>query len=156
MGAIVNPNLLNPTIQLSRYPLGLTVQHLREVTRSHGPLLVFLSETHQIGSSVDKIRKNMGYFKGFNVNPIDTAGGLSLWWKPAVKVDIIFSSKFFIDTVVTYIDTGLQFRITWMYGPPYYSDKASFWESWHGQNWNDEMPWLVMGDLNELLWSCEN
>ncbi|KAK9924904.1 hypothetical protein M0R45_033245 [Rubus argutus] len=133
----------------------VTVQHLQEVTRSHGPLVVFLSETHQSGHYVDKVRKQLGYYKGVNVNPIDTSGGLSLWWKPAVMVDVILSSSFFIDTIVTFKDTGIQFRISWLYGPPYYSDKASFWDSWNNQNWNDSMPWLVMGDLNELLWSCE-
>lgn len=53
----------------------MTVQHLREVIRSHKPLLVFLSETHECGHSVDKIRKNLVYYKGVNINPIDTAGG---------------------------------------------------------------------------------
>ncbi|KAK9910413.1 hypothetical protein M0R45_034376 [Rubus argutus] len=110
---------------------------------------------------VDKIRKQFGFSRGFNVDPIPTvggrnmAGGLSLWWKPEFHVDIILHSKYFIDTVITCGNLGAKVRVTWMYGPPYYSEKSAFWESWQGQQWNDGMPWHVIGDFNELMWSFE-
>ncbi|KAK9938568.1 hypothetical protein M0R45_015297 [Rubus argutus] len=83
------------------------------------------------------------------------AGGLSLWWKPEFHVDIILHSKYFIDTVITCGNLGAKVCVTWMYGPPYYSEKSAFWESWQGQQWNDGMPWHVIGDFNELMWSFE-
>lgn len=46
-------------------------------------------------------------------------------------------------------------RVTWVYAPPYFSNKDAFWESWSHQSWNDGTPWLVIGDFNELLWSFE-
>ncbi|PRQ58940.1 putative endonuclease/exonuclease/phosphatase [Rosa chinensis] len=128
----------------------LTVQTLREVTRSHSPAFVFLSETHQSYHFVDKVRRQFGYSKGFNVEPIETAGGLSLWWKPEFSVSILDYSMHFVDTVVTKTGSS-RFRITWLYGPPYFADKEKFWDSWNSKNWNDGTPWLVIGDLNELI-----
>lgn len=90
----------------------MTVQHLREVTRSHFPSIVFLSETHQHFYYVDKIRKQFGYYKGCNADHINKAGGLSLWWKPDVNVDVLFCSKFFIDSLITCNHSGIKFRIT--------------------------------------------
>ncbi|KAK9904636.1 hypothetical protein M0R45_000528 [Rubus argutus] len=133
----------------------LTVKHLREITHFPSSAYYFLSETHQHSHYVDKVRKQFGYIHGFNVDPIGKAVWLSLWWKPDVAVDVLLDSKFFIDTLVTCRNTGEKFRVTWMYGPPYFSDKAAFWDSWKDQLWNDSTPWLVIGDLNELLWSFE-
>lgn len=99
-------------------------------------LWFFLSETHQHSHYVDKIRKQFGFSMGFNVDPLPTVGGhnsagsLSLWWKPEFHVDIILHSKYFIDTVITCGNLGAKVHVTWMYGPPYYSEKSAFWESW--------------------------
>lgn len=37
------------------------------------------------------------------------------------------------------------------YGPPYYEEKRHFWEDvvdWIG---NEKLPWLIFGDLNEII-----
>ncbi|KAK9926535.1 hypothetical protein M0R45_023761 [Rubus argutus] len=133
----------------------LTVQHLREITQSHKPVMVFLSETHQHSHYVNNVRKKLGYYKCSNVDPIKTAGGLSLWWKPDVSVEIHDSTNFFIDTTVSFVKSCTKARITWVYGPPYYSDKATFWSSWSNKKRGDGIPWLVIGDLNEMLWQHE-
>ncbi|KAK9942661.1 hypothetical protein M0R45_008314 [Rubus argutus] len=106
---------------------------------------------------------NMSFFEA-NLNGLDTEGvlvadskkgGLSLWWRPDVSVDCHNSSKFFIDTTVTFIKSGVKARITWIYGPPYYADKAEFWGSWTNKKRDDWIPWMVIGDLNEMLWQHE-
>lgn len=95
----------------------VTVQNLREVTRSHNPSLVFLCETHQRKDYVNNLRKQLGYYKGFNVEPIGSAGGLSLWWRPDVSVDVVFPTKNIIDTVITSIDKGTKCRVTYSMAP---------------------------------------
>lgn len=65
-----------------------------------------------------------------NVVPIDTAGGLSLWWKLDASVEDHLSTKNFINTTMSFIRSNTKARITWIYGPPYYSDKATFRNSW--------------------------
>lgn len=133
----------------------LTIQHLREITQSHNPVIVFLSETHQHSHYVNKVRKKLGYYMCVNVDPIDTTGGLSLWWKPDVSIEVHLSTKNFIDTTVSFVQSNTKARITWVYGPPYYSDKAAFWNSWSNRRRDDGIPWMVIGDLNELLWQHE-
>ncbi|KAM2951563.1 hypothetical protein COP2_001044 [Malus domestica] len=49
---------------------------------------------------LDGVRRRMSFLNGFNVSPIGRAGGLSLWWDDSVKVQILFSSKHSIDSIL--------------------------------------------------------
>lgn len=80
----------------------LTVQNLGELVRSHVPSVIFLCETKQQSYRVNKLRRSLGYFKGEIVQPSDTAaGGLALWWRPDVDVQVIFKNHNFIDSIIT-------------------------------------------------------
>lgn len=35
---------------------------------------------------IDGVRRHIGFSSGFNVPPIEKAGGLSLWWDDSVEV----------------------------------------------------------------------
>ncbi|KAL6176235.1 hypothetical protein ACLB2K_052870 [Fragaria x ananassa] len=118
----------------------LTVQTLKEITRSHDLSFVFLSETNKNDNYVNKVRRQLGFSKDYHVPPINTAGGLSLWWRPNYKVEVVDYSNFFIDTLITYPGSATPFRVTWMYDPPYGEDKAAFWEKCSDlRDWGDAL-----------------
>ena len=129
----------------------MTVKALREITHSHVVDFVFLLETHNVDDYVLEVMKELKFVQGFTVPPVDKAGGLSLWWSQEYVVDIIDFSNFFIDTVVFDPVAGRKVRLTWMYGPPYPEDKKEFWDSWNFNRREDDLPWCVIGDLNEML-----
>ncbi|PRQ30675.1 putative endonuclease/exonuclease/phosphatase [Rosa chinensis] len=129
----------------------LTVQTLREIIRSHDNNFIFLSETHKSDYYVDRVRRQLGYSKGYNVAPVNTAGGLSLWWRPGFLVEVTDFSKYFIDTRIRAQGSNEVIRVTWMYGPPYGDEKAAFWDYWSNLQIINAIPWLVIGDLNELV-----
>ncbi|XP_062007812.1 uncharacterized protein LOC133724910 [Rosa rugosa] len=133
----------------------LTVQSLREIAHSHTPDFIFLSETHKCYSYVDSIRTQLGYTHSYYVDPVNTAGGLSLWWKEDFLVKVNDYSKYFIDTEITLPDSGSLIRVTWMYGPPYHGEKENFWNRWYNKRRPDGNPWMVIGDLNEMLFLHE-
>ena len=56
-----------------------------------------------------------------------TAGGLALWWRPNVKVEIISSNNYVIDSHISFCNGAKTSRISWFYGPPYIEDKHKFW-----------------------------
>ncbi|CAL9016315.1 unnamed protein product [Prunus brigantina] len=129
----------------------LTVQKLGELIRSHAPSMVFLMETKQNCHRVSTLRRQFGYYKGFSVDPVGLAGGLALWWRPEVDVEILAFDKNMVDTIVKRSDNGILYRISWVYGPPYREDKVSFWESMANLIMANSPPWLCIGDLNEIL-----
>ncbi|KAL6201844.1 hypothetical protein ACLB2K_025556 [Fragaria x ananassa] len=136
----------------------LTVQTLREIVLLHKPDVVFLSETHQLDSYLQVIRNQLGFGQSFYISPIvNSAGGLCLWWRDDIRLDIISSSKYHIDSSLFGLNCEQGARISWLYGPPYNEDKLEYWEYWKNlaRNGGSDGCWLLIGDLNEVLHICE-
>ncbi|BFG30816.1 hypothetical protein CerSpe_170900 [Prunus speciosa] len=97
----------------------------------------------------------MGYHMGFDVAPVGTAGGLSLWWDTSVSAEIQFSSTNVICSMMKSINTGRLFRAYWIYGTPYREAKNEFWY-WMEQSFAPtNHAWFCGGDFNEFLWGHE-
>ncbi|KAM1980750.1 hypothetical protein ACFX15_037339 [Malus domestica] len=95
-----------------------TVDVLRDLIHINKPSIVFLSETKARSNGIETLRRSMGYQHGIFVKAIGQSGGLCLWWKDVLEVQIIFSSANVIDTCVQDFVSGSVIRLTWIYGPP--------------------------------------
>lgn len=73
----------------------LTVCHLKALCLKYKPGIVFLMETRQQSGSMDKIRRKLGFDKGGYVIPREAAGGLPLWWRDDIKLQIFEKSDNF-------------------------------------------------------------
>ncbi|KAM1691034.1 hypothetical protein ACFXTN_029871 [Malus domestica] len=98
------------------------------------------------------VRRGMRYSDGFNVAPIGRARCLSLWWDDSVQVEMIDSSKHFIDAKCDFVYSQCVFRFTRVYRTSYRAEKAEFWRGMIQKFDPDSIPWICGGDFNELLW----
>lgn len=82
------------------------------------------------------------------------SGGLLLLWKKDINISLRFKSDKFIDVLV---DSGTDdvWRFTSMYGEPNWVNKEQTWQTLCNLNTCGNLPWLIMGDLNEILYSFE-
>lgn len=132
-----------------------TVLYLKELIRSKNPSVLFLIETKMNSYRLNKIRRQCGFCKGFSVDPIGVAGGLSLWWKPWIEVNILSWNKNWIDTIIRSDAEQTYRRFSWIYGTLYSAEKIEFWEAIDDWDRKDQVPWVVCGDMNEVAWSHE-
>ncbi|KAM1486798.1 hypothetical protein ACFX2I_000945 [Malus domestica] len=91
---------------------------------------------------LDGVRRRMSFLNGFNVSPIGRAGGLSLWWDDSVKVQILFSSKHSIDSILRPVGDSNWVRITGVYGTPYREENAAFWDWMTNYFTPSDISWL--------------
>lgn len=61
-------------------------------------------------------RTMKGYANGFDVALVGRADGLNLWWDVSVQVEVIDSSKHFIDAQGHDLNSEVGFRFTGIYG----------------------------------------
>jgi hypothetical protein len=82
------------------------------------------------------------------------SGGLLLLWKKEVVVGLRYKMENFIDVT---IGSGLEniWRFTGLYGEPKWQDKYKTWQHLRDLHAQSSMPWVVMGDLNEILYPFE-
>ncbi|XP_074266876.1 uncharacterized protein LOC141590167 [Silene latifolia] len=93
-----------------------------------------------------------GYF-GIDVDSVGRSGGLSFWWKK--EVDCVFqsSSVHHMDFLVRGAEG--EWRITGFYGWPVVSDRHLSWELLRILSRQSSLPWVCIGDFNEILFSTE-
>lgn len=72
-----------------------------------------------------------------------------------MEVEILDWSKNWIDTRVKSDTDHIFGRFTWLYGTPYNAEKTAFWEGTREWDKGDQTPWIVSGDMNEVLWNFE-
>ncbi|CAN0906038.1 hypothetical protein LINGRAHAP2_LOCUS23997 [Linum grandiflorum] len=67
----------------------LTVDHLCTLARAKRPSIIFLMETMQDSTYLERKRSHLNYAHSFYVNPTNYSGGLSLWWVNDISMRIL-------------------------------------------------------------------
>jgi hypothetical protein len=81
-------------------------------------------------------------------------GGIIMFWRKEVNLYQSFACPNYIDVR---IDEGLNkvWRFTGMYGEFKWEDKYKTWDRLRRIHQQNSLPWIVMGDLNEILYNHE-
>ena len=97
-----------------------------------------------------KVRDWCKYKNGLIVPSRGSSGGLALFWKKEIRLDIQTYSHSYINAWIDGEDGIGWWHLTGFYGEP---DTYGRWESWqklkhlHGTS---SLPWLAIGDFNEI------
>ena len=110
-------------------------------------------ETKQQDEYIAKAFEWMGYAHSFIVPPIGLSGGLALFWKKEVDVEILESAANFIDTQIKYKNS--QAHITFIYGAPQVENRSVFWDRITLLGVGRSSAWLLTGDFNDILDNSE-
>ncbi|KAL4281787.1 hypothetical protein GQ457_03G032220 [Hibiscus cannabinus] len=127
-----------------------TIRALNNLMYKYKPKIVFLSETKQKMKKLEKLRKKCKFENSFYVDPVESAGGLALWWDNDVQISILYSDKNVIDSSIS-ITSEAPWFCSFIYGPPYREEKRDFWEKMSSLRENSNNPWCIMGDSNIVL-----
>ncbi|KAA3453752.1 reverse transcriptase [Gossypium australe] len=101
------------------------LRRLRYLCKQQNPRIVFLMETKLDQKRMERVRRMCGFSSGLEIEAEGSRGGLCLAWKDDIVVTLRSYSKWHIDVLL-----------------------------WEGSIQND-YPWLVAGDFNEILYSFE-
>ncbi|MBA0671620.1 hypothetical protein Goklo_025395 [Gossypium klotzschianum] len=75
--------------------------------------------------------------------------------KQVMSTGVCSYSKRHIYVIVEDIERGVKWRLTGFYGSPYVQDRYDSWEILKRLSTGVEMPWLVCGDFNEIMYGFE-
>ncbi|KAL4603668.1 hypothetical protein ACB092_10G140800 [Castanea dentata] len=128
-----------------------SVRALQDIVRRFNPKVVFLMETKAKVRHMERIKNRMGFANGLTVPSRGRSGGLALLWDRGVDLEIKSYSKNHIDAVIKEQDNNFYWRITGFYGHPETHRRYESWQLLAFLNNQSQLPWLCLGDFNEIL-----
>lgn len=81
-------------------------------------------------------------------------GGLAMLWKREINLSLRWLGRMHIDATITEED-GYKWRLTGIYGQLKTELKEETWWLLHTLHLQEKLPWVCMGDFNEILYSFE-
>ena len=132
----------------------LTEKELGVLVRAKDPSVMFIAETWADEARLKDIKRKLEFDHLFVVPRINRGGGLALFWRNSIDVNVETSSKYHIDSI---INKGREdaWRFTGFYGELATHLRHESWTKLRQLNSRFNLPWLCAGDFNEIVRSEE-
>ncbi|KAL8525379.1 hypothetical protein ACS0TY_014851 [Phlomoides rotata] len=123
------------------------------------PNFLFLSETKLLVREFDFVARALGFYSFVGVDRLvdrgGRRGGLAFLWHAEERVDLTSYSQNHIDVVIHDSDGEGEWRFTGVYG---WTEDPNKWRTWDLIDrlaLGNFLPWLCLGDFNEILFHYE-
>lgn len=126
---------------------------LRHEMQNHRPQIIFISESKINEVKAQIVKLNLGYDCCFCVESVGRSGGLLLLWHSNIALDITSFSKGHIDMIID--DSRGRWWFTGFYGSPHVEERLNSWNLLSRLKSLFNLPRIVGGDFNEILYEEE-
>ncbi|XP_074302488.1 uncharacterized protein LOC141634059 [Silene latifolia] len=100
-----------------------------------------------------RVREKLDGYHGIDVDSAGRSGGLAFMWKKDIDCSFVSASMHHMDFHVR--EGEKEWQITGFYGWPAVSDRHLSWDLLRLLHEQSSLPWLCIGDFNEILYSTE-
>ena len=128
-----------------------SVRALHDLVRCWNPKIVFLMEIKSKKNHMESIKNRIGFSNGLIVPNVGRIGGIALFWTREISLEVKSYTKFHVDTVVLEASSDYRWRITGFYNHPETHKRYESWNLLAFLNNQLHLPWLCLGDFNEIL-----
>ncbi|XP_042972741.1 uncharacterized protein LOC122304536 [Carya illinoinensis] len=112
-------------------------------------------ETKCNRNKVESIRNKIGYQHSFVIESRGLSGGICFLWKDHVEVELLTYTQHHISLKVSAEGEQSPYLLTGFYGFPDAARRAASWELLRAIKPSVNLPWICIGDFNEILHSYE-
>jgi hypothetical protein len=126
--------------------------HLARLITSTKTQVCFISETHNSTISCTSIINKFNASNAFIVPALGRSGGLWLFWKHDVSINVVQHSLYFIFAVCNNKSDNQQFGLVCVYGDPHHGLLEHIWtQVFNFVQTHHDLPIFCMGDMNEIM-----
>ncbi|KAL4302657.1 hypothetical protein GQ457_10G023960 [Hibiscus cannabinus] len=125
-------------------------RYLKLLLNTHKPDIVALFEPRVSGSKADKFVQRHGFPRSFRVEARGFSGGIWLFWRVHILLDIIAVSNQFIHCFCVDSRSDLSFFLTAVYASPDARIRKDLWPQLAALNLSEAVPWVLGGDFNAI------
>lgn len=114
--------------------------------------IMALMETRVNSSRAHKIIAKLNFQNAFEIPPDGFSGGMWLVWKNSANFElkVVVSHNRFIHCQIRDNIKENSWLATFVYGFPHHHLQSQLWEDIASLNRGNDLPWMIIGNLNEL------
>jgi exonuclease III len=127
-----------------------TVKEIKNLVLQYAPRVLCLVETQLDKSRLANLARPFGYDNCYAVSSEGRSGGLAMYWNNPLGLDLQSFSKNHIDMKVLDADKD-PWRLTCIYGEANRTHRHHTWELLSLLCAHSDLPWVCIGDYNEVL-----
>jgi hypothetical protein len=101
--------------------------------------------------SGERLRLKLGFAHKFVVRSDGRSGGLMLLWHQHIQIDLMYRHTNYIDVLVRSGIPDGDWHLTGLYGESVWRHKHRTWRYIRDLHGQANLPWLILGDMNEIL-----
>ena len=119
---------------------------------NHQPLIMVIIETRVGGDRAERIIAEFPFDGFYTTDTVGYVGGLWLLWKKEeVEISVLSSIEQEIHATMKVCSSNLTWIISPMYASPCLTERKILWSNLTKVTQLHNLPWLVLGDFNEVL-----
>ncbi|XVF24392.1 hypothetical protein REPUB_Repub13aG0124000 [Reevesia pubescens] len=127
------------------------LRNIKEVKAMHKLHALIILEPRISSLKADKVCKRSDFPDFFRVEVNGFSGGIWLLWDAAmVDIEVVAHSSQLIHAIVR-LNNNCKWLLTAIYGSPEVVERSMLWKSLILANEVHQLPWLVLGDFNQVL-----
>lgn len=126
------------------------VQFLKDIIGQKKPNIVFLCETLCKKEKVEAVKRAIGFECCFVVDCIGHSDGVAMLWRYQEEASLLSYDISHVDMELN-LGGHPKFRFTGSNGDPSRHLRPLSWEKLRNLATSSYLPWVVMGDLNNVL-----
>ena len=127
-----------------------TENELVRLIQAKDPFVVFIAETWTDKVRLDHTLSKINFDQKWVTPRLNRGGGLVLFWKNSINIDVVDSHRYYIDTIING-NTEIVWRFTGFYGEPETHRRSEAWNKLRSLNARMNIPWICGGDFNEIV-----
>jgi exonuclease III len=127
-----------------------TVRVLKTLNRECSPDILFLAETKALVQRIDSIKERLGFVECFCVEANGSAGGLALFWKKGVELEVVHFDHQVISALIYSDPPSSTWLLNVIRGPPERKMRKGIWSFMESIIKAFSGPWLIIGDFNSI------
>ena len=128
----------------------LTENELVRLIQEKDLSVVFIAETWTDEIRLDRTLSKINFDQKWVVLRLNRGGGLALFWKSSINIEVVDSHRYYIDTIING-NTEDAWRFTGFYGKPETHRRSEAWNKLRSLNARMNIPWICGGDFNEIV-----
>ncbi|XP_031124242.1 uncharacterized protein LOC116026955 [Ipomoea triloba] len=123
---------------------------LKQLCRDHSPDIVCLFEPKVLGAHANSICISFGFENWVRVEVVGFSGGIWIFWKPSVSLEILRTHPQFISLQV-YEQHSPPWTLSMVYGSPNRLLRKKLFSDLTANSPGTQPSWLVCGDFNSVI-----